>query len=275
MKAIFDALKSEGLTEYAIIDFDKLTIINQRLLNENLQFKSALITLIPYRHSNLLFTDNNNVGLFARCMDYHLYAKELFERINPIIEAELNCNVKAFADHSPINEKDAALKAGLGFIGKNGLLINPRYGSYVFIAEFFLTESLPELIKNTDSSCNSCNNCINSCPTKALSDEGFNLEKCVSAISQKKTKSDEEKKMLAKTKTIWGCDLCQTACPFNRKAEYSTIDYFKNDVINNFTANTITALNDSEYAKYAFSYRAKSVITENCLTVNSKYDIID
>lgn len=275
MHVIKKLLKAESITEYAIIDYDKLNIINPHLKKEGVEYQSALIVLIPYRHKNLEFADNYNVGLFARCMDYHLYAKMLFDRLIPKLKDEYQCEIKGFADHSPINEKDAACKAGLGFIGKNGLLINDKYGSYVFIAEILFTEKLEESLRRCKTTCLGCGACEKSCPTNALDKCFFQQEKCISAISQKKSKSDAEKKILYNTRTVWGCDICQTVCPHNKNAQYSSIDFFSKDIILNFSENTLKSLSDEEYKNHAFSFRPRSVIEENFLTANGKCVIID
>ena len=72
LKALFE---NEGITEFAVIDFQKLSIINQRLIKTEEEIQSAIVMLIPYRHNGVELVDNYNVGLFARCMDYHLYAR--------------------------------------------------------------------------------------------------------------------------------------------------------------------------------------------------------
>lgn len=275
MNVINELLKMESITEYAIIDYEKLSIINPRLIKEDLEYKSVLIILIPYRHKSLEFIDDYNVGLFARCKDYHLYTEMLFNRLIPKLKDEYKCEIKGFADHSPINEKDAAYKAGLGFIGKNELLINNKYGSYVFIAELLFTKRLEEKLKTGKASCSGCDACVKACPTKALDMCTFQREKCVSAISQKKSKSDVEKKLLYDTKTVWGCDICQTVCPHNRNAQYSSIDFFSKDVILNFSEDAFKSMSDEEYIKHAFSFRPRSVIDENFLTATGKYGIID
>lgn len=271
LKALFE---NEGITEFAVIDFQKLSIINQRLIKTEEEIQSAIVMLIPYRHNGVELVDNYNVGLFARCMDYHLYARSLFERIIPQLKAIYGGEIFGFADHSPIDEKAAAKDAGLGFIGKNGLLINPKYGSYVFIAELLFTSKLTERLFENKYNCGICHACIAACPSGALNGSSFVREKCLSSISQKKKKTDAEREALNKTATVWGCDICQNVCPYNKKAEYSKIEYFKNSFISSFTLENVCSMDDSTYNRYAFSYRPKAVLTENFLTVNSKCDII-
>lgn len=274
MSIIDDLMRAEGITEYATINFEKLKQINPRLLH-GASVQTALIMLIPYRHTEQRLLDGCNVGLFARCGDYHLYASMLFDRLLPKLKSEYGGDIYGFADHSPIAEKDAAQKCGLGFIGKNGLLINRRYGSFVFIAELLFTTKLEESTRELSVGCGGCNACVNACPTDALGDGGFERERCLSAISQKKKKTPDERALLHRTKTVWGCDICQNACPYNKKAEYGNIDFFTESFLSDFSKESVISMSDEEYGKYAFSYRSKAVMEENFLTVSEGYDRIN
>lgn len=273
MSIIDELMRSEGITEYATIDFEKLKLINPRLLH-GASIQTALIMLIPYRHTAQRILDGNNVGLFARCRDYHLYASMLFDRLLPKLKAEYGDGIYGFADHSPISEKDAAQKCGLGFIGRNGLLINHRYGSFVFIAELLFETRLDEGVRELSVGCGGCNACVNACPVSALGSEGFERERCLSAISQKKKKTQDECALLHRTKTVWGCDVCQNVCPYNKNAEYGNIDFFAEKFLSDFSRDVLLSMSDEEYGKYAFSYRSRAVMEENFLTVDEGYDKI-
>ncbi len=266
-------LLKEGITEYGIVDFNKLKVINPRILPEG-QIGSALMILMPYRHEGVHLTDGLNVGLFARCKDYHAYFLSLKEKLLPVFEAKSGGKVYGFADHSPIHEKDAAAKCGLGFIGKNGLLINKRYGSYVFIGTFLFEKTLKEKIISTENSCIGCDACLSACPTGAICKNGVNAAVCLSCISQKSKKTVEELVVLHKNRTLWGCDICQTVCPHNANAAYSTIPYFAEELITAFTEELLCEMSEEIYKKYAFSYRKRKVIIQNFLTAMGKYDII-
>lgn len=234
MEVLKKLLNAEGITEFATVDFERLTVINPRLLNGKPGIKSAAVFLIPYRHAGMKEGGGFNVGLFARCRDYHLYAKGLFERIIPALMAETGGEIYGYADSSPIDEKGAAATAGLGFIGKNGLLINPVYGSFVFIAELLFTKRLEEDIRHCDGGCGNCTACIDACPAGALKG-GYTRERCLSFISQKKRKTKEDCEVLKANKTVWGCDICQRCCPYNKGAQFSNIAYFKEGFIEDFT----------------------------------------
>lgn len=274
MESIGYLLEENNIYEYGIIDFEKLSVINPRLLPKDIDIKSALVFLMPYRCKGVMVEDTLNAGLFARVRDYHAYFALLSKTLIPELEAETGSRVWGFADHSPINEKQAASLCGLGFIGKNSLLINKRYGSYVFIGVFLFSERLKEHTKDINGQCGSCSLCKEHCPTLAIGEGHVDIDACLSAISQKKKKSEEERVLLKRTKTVWGCDLCQLCCPFNRAAEFSDIEYFSENVITCFSAEIIDGMDEETYKNYAFSFREKKVISENCLTAEGNCDII-
>ena len=268
-----ELLKNNKISEYGIVDFEKLTVINRRLLPKE-QIKSVLFVLMPYKTGNVFPTDGYNMGLFARITDYHLYFSRLSEKLLSRLEEISGGKVFAFADHSPIFEKEGAAKCGLGFIGKNSLLINPTYGSFVFIGCFLFTKRIEEEIRNCDLNCGDCNACTKACPNNAIGDDKIDTKLCLSAISQKKNKAIEDKIILAKTKTVWGCDICQNVCPYNKQAVSSPLLDFDENAIENISAEMISTMGENEYKKYAFSYREKNVISENLLTAKGKCDII-
>jgi len=267
-------LSAENISEYAVIDFDKLSVKNPRLLPEDVDVKSTLVILMPYRHKNITVKDGLNAGLFARCKDYHGYFAQLAKRLIPTLEGFSGGRVLGFADHSPIDEKGAALMCGLGFMGKNGLLINKRYGSYVFIGEFLFEKRLPELLHKTDGTCLNCGACIKACPTNAICHSGTDIRNCLSFISQKKKKAEEDTSLLSEHRTLWGCDICQQVCPHNKNVSYSPIPYFNEEVIDNFSFELLEGMSEENFKKYAFSYRKREVITQNFLTAVGKYDIM-
>ena len=172
-----------------------------------------------------------------------------------------------FSDHSPINERDAAIKAGLGMIGMNSMLINPKYGSYIFIGSIFTTLEL-ETVFYDAVACIKCGKCVEACPTGALVN-GF--DKCLSFITQKKNKTEEDIRTILNNYSIWGCDICQDVCPYNKNAEDSPISFFDENIINHLTTSIVNDMDDDEFEKRAFSWRGRKTILENLsLSVNKK-----
>ncbi|MCL4107163.1 UNVERIFIED_CONTAM: hypothetical protein GTU68_032978 [Idotea baltica] len=137
-------------------------------------------------------------------------------------------NGRAFVDSAPILERDWAKRAGMGWIGKNAMLINPKTGSYYFLSEIILDLELvvDHPIKDY---CGTCTKCIDACPTEAISEEGFVVDgsKCISylTIELKENIPVEYKDKMEDW--IFGCDICQDVCPWNRFAERHNEEQFE------------------------------------------------
>ena len=255
---IGQVLNKNGIDEYAFLKTSDLKVINERLLN-NIDFKTCILFIIPYN------TSGNNptfISKYAVPKDYHLFCSTLFENIIPELEKQFpDEKFKGFADSSPYDERDAIAKSKIGFIGDNGLVINDRYGSYVFIAEIVTT--LYILFREADfmkrsTECAHCGKCSACCPTGALVLHDYT--KCLSFISQKKQKTDDEYELLYKHGTAWGCDLCQTCCVHNKNAEYSSIPFFSEDLINAPSSSELRSMSEEQFKQRAFSWRGRSVL---------------
>lgn len=128
-----------------------------------------------------------------------------------------------FCDTAPVLERYWAQKAGLGWVGRNHQLIIPHAGSMFFLGEVFLPFAVDVYDTPMQSCCGSCHRCIDACPTHAIiPDEDFHADRCLSyqLIENRGELSDEAKAAMGNT--IYGCDRCQTACPWNRFATPNT-----------------------------------------------------
>ena len=122
-------------------------------------------------------------------------------------------------DSAPVMERALAQQAGLGWIGKNTMLITREYGSWVFLSEIFLNVELEPDPPFQATYCGKCSRCIEACPTGALQPYRLNSSKCLSFInieSKKELPSWYGEKAYP---WIFGCDICQEVCPWNRKAK--------------------------------------------------------
>lgn len=258
LKSVQEILLKEGISRTGMIDIGECDIINQRLLPN--WAKSVIMFTIPYRTfetpSNDIFSE------YSKIYDYHKFSKELYQRILPVITEKTGFQFEGFCDHSPINEKLAAAKCGLGFIGRNSLFFDDIFGSFVFLGSIF-TDGICTFDAHEIRTCDDCGLCIKSCPNSAIITNGIDRNKCLSAISQKKRKSNEEKTLLQKNKIAWGCDICQNVCPHNKDSQLSSIPYFYNTRTEKMNKQFILSLNEEEFQKYAFSYRGKKVVLEN------------
>lgn len=232
--------------------------------------KFALVFLFPYFNG----FSSGNLSLYAKSRDYHLTVQEYLEKIKIFIKSlQPDFEGKCYCDVSPYNEKALAQKAGLGFYGKNQLLINSAYGSFFFIGiivtDTFFQEDLP-----LNLSCKGCNKCIEACPGNALGSNGFNKSLCGSEISQKKGDlSLQEREIFIKTGLIWGCDICQNVCPHNENLEITPLPEFSQNIMHSVTTKDLRGLSNKTFKKQfgnrAFSWRGKGVLERN-LSIMSK-----
>ena len=192
---------------------------NANLLVENA--KSVICLALNYYPGEIDFYDSYKISKYALGEDYHPILKEklweLLEFIKIIIpEAQGRC----FVDSAPIFEKSYAQRSGIGKIGKHTLLITPEYGTYIFLGEIVLDVSLiPDMNSNIDP-CGNCTKCLDACPTGALCEPyALDARKCISYLTIEHKVDIEEpvKSMLGNS--IFGCDICQDACPHNKHAK--------------------------------------------------------
>ncbi len=251
---------SEGIPLYTALPFEYCKIINPRLLERTMpNARSVLLFILPY------YTGKNegNLSLYARCKDYHLYAKELGKRLCALLSENFpDHHFASFADHSPINEVHACALGGLGILADNGLLITKDYGSFIFLGEVlsdmeYTAFGLP-LPSLKIEGCLHCGRCQKACPC--------HFESCASGISQKKgTLSPEEQELLFKTNLIWGCDHCQLVCPLNTNAKKTTIPFFYEERIERLTEELLDAMSKEDFEKRAFAWRGRAVPKRNLL----------
>lgn len=224
---------------------------------------TVFMLAVPY-YTPACEAPDRSISAYAVSRDYHLFFAELFEELLPYLQNKFPSNrFAAFADHSPISELAAAARAGIGVIGKNGLLLTEKYGSYVFLGEVITDMDIPCEVLPIKA-CLDCGACAEVCP--ALGAEGG---VCLSALSQKKGDlSEEEKTVLRTTSTVWGCDRCQECCPYNQKAKkagsiYSPIPFFGESTLPAPTAQVIEEMRAEAFALRAYSWRGRDTILRN------------
>ncbi len=262
-------LNENGISEFAFLPFEDASKANERLWEKcSGKMKTCIITLFPYR-TDYTVKDKYVFSAYARTHDYHKRCEQFFNAVIPRLRNELRHEFEGYADHSPIGEKSAAAMCGLGVIGRNTLLINKKYGSYIFIASI-LTDMVLESHPSKPTYCIDCGRCMQACPGGAISRDGYEFKKCLSYISQKKTKTEDEWDALRKNNVIWGCDICQDVCPLNTGKALSKDGYFADHVLDNVTEELIAGMQDEIFQEYPFSWRKKEVIMQNFLNCNIK-----
>ena len=159
------------------------------------------------------------ISKYAYGKDYHLTVKEKLNNLLIFIQTHISpCTGRAFVDSAPILERSWATVAGLGWTGKNSLLITKKFGSYVFIGELITSLELAYDDPFTGDHCGTCTRCIDACPTKAIvASHVIDARKCISyhTIESKDQIPDAIQSKLQNQ--IFGCDICQDVCPWNQK----------------------------------------------------------
>lgn len=227
--------------------------------------KTALVFLFPY----YVGKRKGNISLYARSNDYHITVKKYLMKIGEYITTlAADFTAEIYCDINPLNERELAYRAGLGFYGKNRMLINPAYGSYFFIGCIIASGFDIPLDSPLDMSCLNCGVCIKECPGGALGENGFDISKCASDLSQKKGGlSPCEEDIVLKSGLAWGCDKCQEVCPHNKDVPVTPIAEFKENLIDFLPEEDIASLSGRaflrKYAGRAFSWRGKNVLLRN------------
>ncbi len=258
LKDFFEREKIEYFAELSVKDaviWDKEKF--SRMEEKMGRVESVVLFLIPYYAGQ----KTTNLSVYAQVKDYHLFVKELSERFFAFLEEKkLDLSFMMMADTSPLAERRTLLLSGLGVLGKNGLVIHEKYGSFFFIGSLFLGVAQKPEEKKEIRSCIGCGACEKACPTGAIFDPERKL--CLSLISQKKNLSPEEEKLLKEANCKWGCDLCQNVCPMNQKAEKTPIPFFLEEHISHLTKDVIESGKEA-FQSRAFSWRGKKILYRN------------
>ncbi len=161
------------------------------------------------------------VAAYAWGQDYHDVLLERMRALVAFLERQVGEPVphRLYTDTGPILERDLAQRAGLGWIGKNAMLIHPRWGSYLFLAEMLLGIALePDPPFPTDH-CGTCTRCVEACPTQAiLPGRTVDARRCISYLTIEHRGPLPHALRPALDNWVFGCDICQQVCPWNRRA---------------------------------------------------------
>ncbi|MBQ8690036.1 MAG: epoxyqueuosine reductase [Clostridia bacterium] len=262
MNEIISSFFEEKKIEYfSVLDYSDCREINHGIMaRENFSPKSVITFLIPYYTAPV-----KNLSVYAASLDYHLIIREITGELIALLSEKYPRNsFRGYGDHSPIDERHAALIAGLGILGDSGLLINEKYGTFVFIADV-VTDIPPDELgaaaPREVELCTHCGACRRACPTGILRSEG---DDCLSAITQRKGElADFEVEMMRKCDTVWGCDVCQLACPYNREVQKTPLEFFHLDRIECLTTDILESFSKADFALRAFAWRGRKTVARN------------
>lgn len=200
---------------------------------------TLFIFLHPYRNrkSESFFRKSLfKIARYAQGRDYHRYLRKKLKNIFLSIEG----SHRPVVDSGPLPERYLARTAGLGFIGRSGMLINRRQGTYFFIASVLSTAEVgKEILSNTPPSdaagflhdmqqgCGSCRACIDACPGGAILEQGLvDSRNCISYLTIEK-KDRQKFSLKKKHRYVFGCDICQMVCPYNQYSVFSLLSAFE------------------------------------------------
>jgi len=249
MSTLKELFLSYGIDTFGICSFSS---VEDRLLNcrakqripEN--SKSVICAALPY----LVEKNRGNISRYAAVPDYHIVFLDILKEISQKLkEIYPDFEFEPFVDNSPIPEVYVSALSGLGVVGKNGLLITEKYGSWVFLGTI-VTNLEIEMTETEIKSCIGCNKCLSVCPS------GLEKATCLSHITQKKGELSEfESDLMKKNNTAWGCDICQEVCPMNKE-----VNYTENPL---FLKGYVPDISNFPLPDRAYNYRGKAVLERN------------
>ncbi|MGM0445929.1 MAG: tRNA epoxyqueuosine(34) reductase QueG [Bacillota bacterium] len=272
IKNFIKRLKNDDLPPF--IHHDIESILNPKSL---VPFAESVIVLgLSY-----VWDDNDNgdgyISYYTRGEDYHNVFKRKMKKAVSILNNFYNdLEFNFFVDNAPVLEKVFAQQAGLGWIGKNTLLINEDFGSYLFLGEIFINKKL-KYDKKAENKCGSCTACIENCPTGSLNTPYYlNYRTCRSSLTQVKGILDKTQERLIGN-SIWGCDKCQDICPYNKDIPKNLHKELKPKI----EGNIIKILNynkktfPKKWLNSALSWRGMRTIQRNALIALKNNGIAD
>ncbi len=157
------------------------------------------------------------VASYACAADYHTTLRAMLDRMLAALRAERpDLRGRAFVDTAPLAEKQLAAEAGLGWIGRQSLLVTPRFGTFVVLGELLLADEADRYDEPFgEGRCGSCRACVEACPTGAVTEERMiDTRRCISCHTVER----EQAQRPGLHGWIFGCDACQSCCPYNRRA---------------------------------------------------------
>lgn len=247
---------------------------NPLLLLDNA--KTIISVIASYYQVDSQQKSKYEISKYAYSNDYHAIIKANLERLFvKIKEIFPDVNGKVFCDTAPIFEKEWAKQAGLGWIGKNNLLINKKLGSFVFIGEIIIDK---ELLYDSvlDFNCGNCNLCVSACPTNALQPYLLNVNKCISFLTiENKSEIIPESFNKQIKNEVYGCDICQNVCPYNKNTNSESNKFFVKNEYANWNYEKWENLNELQFNKFFKQTAIKRIglkkLKRNIEFVNSNY----
>ncbi len=270
MKEYLEKRKQNGdFCEFEDLDIEK-RINATKLLPE---CKSIIAAIFPYANgfANINVKNIEEKGIISVSSfreDYHFVVRRKLKELVDLLQAECSFNFKICVDTEPLIDREVCKKSRLGFIGKNNMLLNDSYGSFVFLG-YILTDIEIDCENDELKSdpCGNCKICVNNCKSKAIvKHKDFKVNNCISYLTQTKNYIPLELRKLM-GQQIYGCDTCQLNCPKNNKI-------LNEDSFNNYDdlfvdlKQFITISNSEFNARYGHmscAWRGKNILKRNAI----------
>ena len=238
----------QGTMSYLEKNFDK------RLDPQKLVPGAKSVISLTYNYFPQKKTLNENsfiISKYAYGKDYHFIIKDKLKALFNLLKKEIgNIEGRVFVDSAPIHERAWAKISGLGWIGKNSLLLNKKMGSYFFLAEIICDLDL-EYDSSVSDHCGTCTKCIDACPTNAITEsQVLDANKCISYLTIEN--KNEIPKELSKSfnNYIFGCDICQDVCPWNKFAKpHNEKEFLPKEELSKFTKKDWQELTNETFNK--------------------------
>jgi epoxyqueuosine reductase len=213
----------QGEMSYLERNFDKR--LDPRLLVEG---SKTVVSLLYNYYPNQVLESKFKISKYAYGKDYHIVVKEKCKALFESLRQKCgDIQGRIFVDSAPILERAWAEKSGIGWIGKHGLLLTKQHGSFFFLAELVIDLEC-EADAPIKDFCGTCTKCVDACPTDAiLPDKSLNASKCISYLNIE-LKNDIPNAFKGKMDNwLFGCDICQDVCPWNRFSKPHTNTDFR------------------------------------------------
>jgi epoxyqueuosine reductase len=187
--------------------------------------RSAVVTLTNYFHGSTEVTPAR-VAQYAWSRDYHIVLKDRHEQLAAIVrELSPGARTSVYVDAGPVPERELAQRAGLGWIGKNMMLIHPEVGSFTFIGVVLTDADLPPDLPFEADRCGTCRACLDACPTGAfVAPHEMDARRCISYLTIEHRGAFTTAAETAVGEWLFGCDVCQDVCPWNVSFARATAD---------------------------------------------------
>lgn len=266
-KQLEERMDKGRTTEFELGDLERR--VDPKLTMEDC--RSIIVVALSYNKGSEYKRGVRIKGSLSRSSwgrDYHYVLKEKMDSLVEKMKEEKDFNHLSFCDTGPLVDRELANRAGIGYYGKNCSIINPKYGSFIFIGYVLTDLEIDIREKPMKSLCGDCTLCLEACPTNALEGPGIlNPKKCISYLTQTRDPIPEDLSSKMGIK-IYGCDTCQAVCPKNIGIQISSHGDFKPVKTGGIVdVEELVHMSNKEFHKkygdMAGSWRGKTVLLRN------------